>query len=117
MGKTHSRRRVIAFLAVSATALGLSACGGGGGGSDSADGDLYAAFDKIDQGMSYEQVRDIIGFDYNAGKDDFRGTRIDYKWESGKGSSQYTVLSVTLDNGRTSGKIVVGYKGNNSKFW
>lgn len=117
MGKTHSRRRVIAFLAVSATALGLSACGGGGGGSDSADGDLYAAFDKIGQGMSYEQVRDIIGFDYNAGKDDIQGRHISYKWESGRGSAQYVLLSVTIENGRTTGKIVGGYKGNNSKFW
>ena len=118
MGQSHSRRHAIAFLAISAASLGLSACGGGGGGSsDSANGDLYAAFDKIERGMTYEQVRDIVGGEYNAGKDDIQGVRVDYKWESGRGTADYTLLSVSTENGHTAGKIIVGSRGNNSKFW
>lgn len=43
--------------------------------------DLYVAFDLIGQGMTYEQVRDIIGSEYNAGKDDYQGTEVHFKWK------------------------------------
>lgn len=117
MNKILSRRRALVIMSVSALAFGLTACGGGGGGSDTAAGDLYAAFDKIDQGMSYEQVRDIVGYEYNDGKDDYQGNEVHYKWVSGKGTVEVTVLSVHISNGRCNAKIVVGNKGNNSKFW
>lgn len=120
MSKNQSRRTAIRLLAVSALALGLAACGGGGGSDNSAgsaNGDLYAAFDLIGQGMSYDQVRDIVGFEYNAGKDDFGNTDLHYKWTTGKGTANVALLSVGFKNGGAVSKIVAGNRGNNSKFW
>lgn len=113
-----TRRATIKMFAVSALALGLSACGGGSDGdTGSSNGDLYAAFDKTAQGMTYEQVRDIVGFEYNHGKDDFQGDEIHYKWITGKGTTSVVILQVNFTKGKASAKIVGGYKGNFSKFW
>ena len=120
MFQPQSRRVAVRLLAVSTLALGLSACGGGSsddGGTASANGDLYVAFDLVGAGMSYEQVRDIIGSDYNAGKDDYQGKEVHYKWETGRGGANYVLLSVNFTNGKTTAKIIGGYKGSNSKFW
>lgn len=118
MSHSFTRRQFARIASISAISFGLAACGGGSDSpTDSANGDLYVAFDKVDQGMSYEQVRDIIGSDYNAGKEDYQGTQIHYKWETGRGSANYVLLSVNFTNAKVSAKIVGGYKGSNSKFW
>jgi len=125
MLQPQSRRVVVRLLTVSTLALGLPACGGGSssatgnenGGAGSANGDLYAAFDLIGKGMSYEQVRDIVGSDFNNGKDDFGGQDVHYKWVAGKGTVNVTLLTVQFKNGGAVAKIVGGNKGNNSKFW
>lgn len=116
-----SRRMIARLLVASTLTVGLAACGGGSSDGDnatgSANGDLYAAFDLINQGMTYEQVRDIIGSEYNAGKDDYQGKEVHYKWETGRGGANYVLLSVNFTNGKTTAKIIGGYKGSNSKFW
>jgi hypothetical protein len=112
---------MLKLVAVSALTWGLSACGGGGDSSSSSDGsangDLYAAFELINQGMSYEQVRDVVGFDYNDGKDDFGGSDLHYKWVTGKGTADVALLQVGFKNGGAVSKIVGGSRGHNSKFW
>jgi hypothetical protein len=62
-------------------------------------------------------VRDIIGSEYNAGKDDYQGSQVHYKWETGRGSANYVLLSVNFTNAKVTAKIIGGYKGSNSKFW
>ena len=39
--------------------------------TDSDNVDLYIAYEKIDKGMNYEQVKTIVGSDYNDGKTEF----------------------------------------------
>lgn len=117
MSHSFTRRQFARIASISAISFGLAACGGGSDSpTDSANGDLYLAFEKIDQGMSYEQVRDIVGFEYNNGKDDFT-SEVHYKWGTGKGTASYAILSVTITKSGVKAKLVGGYKGNNSKFW
>lgn len=108
------------FFGMILAASFMVACSGGGGSEDAASSsgntDLYVAFDKINAGMNYDQVKAIVGYDHNAGKDDF-GSEIHYKWDSNKGTLDYTLLSVTIEASGVTGKIVVGSKGNNSKFY
>lgn len=74
------------------------ACGGGGS-ATSADNkgssaDLLAAYYKIDGGMSYQQVRDIVGFDYNQ-KSVIGAYNTQYTWQTGNiGQSNFASLSV-----------------------
>jgi hypothetical protein len=94
--------------------LGLAACGGGGGGSDGGGGsaDLYDAYNKVSQGQTYEQVRDIVGYDNNNGKIE-TSDLVRYDWIANKNTLEVTILYVEIrKSGGVSGKAVGGPKGN-----
>lgn len=113
-------RRLFVIGAVSV----LAACGGGGG--DSADtiavDKLYASYEKVTQGMSFEQVIAAVGYGVNEGID-YSASSTAYTWSAGSGSTK-TLLSVTvIKNGAIAGKsgvvgkIVAGPKGTISKSY
>ena len=54
------QRRLFAGLTL-AVCFSLTACGGGGGGEDTPTIDLYSAYTSVSQGMTYQQVRDVVG--------------------------------------------------------
>lgn len=96
-------------------AMGLVGCGGGGGGDDGGGGgsaDLYDAYNKVSQGQTYEQVRDIVGYAHNNGQietSDF----IRYDWIANKNTLDVTILVVEIKKGAgVSSKAVGGPKGN-----
>ena len=106
------------FLMVLASAF-LVACGGGGsdlvtGGGSGGSSDLYAAYDKINGGMNYEQVKAVVGYAHNAGEDNFSSIngKITYKWGSGSSA----ILAVTIHNATgATAKIIAGTTGNKSQ--
>jgi hypothetical protein len=88
------------FLMVLASAF-LVACGGGGG-SDTGTGsagsaNLLAVYDKTTAGMTYEQVKALVGYAHNNG-DTISGTSTAYKWSSGSGTG-LELLQVSFENG------------------
>lgn len=69
-----STRRVALKLTLAGVlAAGLSACGGGGGGDDSSDDsrDLRAALDRLEAGMTYDEVVAAVGWEPNKGRDNW----------------------------------------------
>lgn len=57
-----NRRRLLGRWALGGTAaLALAACGGGNGGDDSEGIDLRAAYDRVVEGMTKEQVIRAVG--------------------------------------------------------
>lgn len=93
----------------------LVACGGGGD-DDAPTVDLYPAYKSVDQGMTYKQVRDIVGIDYNAGTQDY-GSEINYSWQVGKGTSKPELLTVQFRNGAVFGKIYETPGKEEFKYW
>lgn len=94
-------------------AMGLVACGGGGGGDAPGGGsaDLYDAYNKVAAGQTYEQVRDIVGYDNNNGKIETRDL-IRYDWIANKNTLEVTILYVEVrKGGGVSSKAVGGPKG------
>ena len=62
-----NRRRLLGRWALGGTAaLALAACGGGDGGDDSDGIDLRAAYDRVVEGMSKEQVIRAVGREPNS---------------------------------------------------
>ena len=119
---SQTRRTAIRILAVSSLALGVPAWAGGSSVERSTVGgsvnvDLYAAFELLEKGMTYEQVRVIVGSDYNNGKNDFGGGDIHYQWLVEKSPVDVSLLSVQFKNNSAVGKMVNGKSGNSSKFW
>lgn len=82
--------------------------GGGGGGGDAAD--LYAAYNKIGKGMTLAQVESIVGYAHNNGEAHYNG-RDDYNWMAEKGTSNTSVMTVSLAHGGVASKIIDGAKG------
>lgn len=108
------KRRLFAGASlVGVAALVLTACGGGGG-SDAVT--LAAAYGQVSKGMTYAQVRDIVGYEYNGGKQEFP-TEVTYSWQSGNGTATPALLSVKFENGGATGKIYVDTTRNDSLFW
>jgi hypothetical protein len=118
-----------AFFAVVLSASFLSGCGGGdaldsltggssgSGGSGGPNSDqLYAAYDKIEEGMSYEQVKNIVGYENNAGKSE-NTYQISYHWQTDGGVGYFTQLIVTIDAAGTQYKLVSGNRGLSSKSY
>lgn len=89
----NTRRNLCIALGVAAAAA-LAGCGGGGGGDSTPD--LSAAYDAVTQGMSYAQVRDIVGFDYNAGRND-SVSEVTYSWTDKAGTAATQFLSVSFN--------------------
>jgi hypothetical protein len=113
-------RRLFVIGAVSI----LVACGGGGG--DDADtvaiDKLYASYNNVTQGMSYDQVVAIVGYGANKGID-YSASSTAYTWSAGSDSGK-NLLSVTvIKNGAIAGKsgvvgkIIAGSKGTFSKSY
>lgn len=80
------------------TAVFLVSCGGGSSDTSSANsgrsGELVAAYAKINGGMSYQQVRDIVGFDYKQ-KSVIGAYSTSYVWQAGNiGQSDFATLSI-----------------------
>ncbi len=57
----QARRSMLRIGAGGLLALGLVACGGGGGDGDSDDVDLRAAYDRVLEGMTIDQVIKAVG--------------------------------------------------------
>jgi hypothetical protein len=110
------------WMAAALVVMTLVACGGGGGGSapDTGGGtavDLYAAYDEIGPGMSYDQVRDIVGHAHNNGQID-ASDRIRYDWIAHKNTVNVTIMYVEITRGGgVIGKVVGGPKGNFSRSY
>lgn len=107
-------RRLFVIGAVSV----LTACGGGDGESpdERAVNELYKSYETISQNMSYEIVKDVIGYRANESID-YSANSTAYTWSAGTGSAK-TLLSVTvIKDGVLSGKsgvvskIIAGSKG------
>lgn len=109
------RRKIVLIAASAAYALTLAACGGGGGDGDTGTS-LSAAYEKVGQGMTYSQVRDIVGYEYNAGRQEV-SDEITYQWKAGEGTQKPEILSVRTTSGKVTGKIYVTPGRNESKFW
>jgi hypothetical protein len=111
-----NRRKWAGFALAAASSFALVACGGGGGGDDVPTIDLYSAYTSVDQGMTYKQVRDIVGVDYNAGTQDY-GSEVNYAWQIGKGTSKPEMLTVQFRNGAAYGKIYEAPGKEEFKYW
>lgn len=109
------KRRLFAGF-VLAVPFFLTACGGGGGGEETPTVDLYSAYTSVSQGMTYQEVRDVVGVDYNAGKQDY-GAEVTYAWQVGKGTNKPEILTVQFRNGAAFGKIYETPGKEEFKYW
>lgn len=66
-----ARRAAIRLTLASVLALGLSACGGGGDDSSEDSKDLRAALDRLQAGMTYDEVVAAVGWQPNEGPDNW----------------------------------------------
>lgn len=93
----------------------LAACGGS---SDppTASTDLYGAYDVIEGGMSFTQVRTLVGgLDPVRSTGDGPGTTL-HTWETDRGTYKYTTLFVTFVDGKgVVRKVITGSGGNQSQ--
>lgn len=110
-----SRRQVLLAITTSTAAL-LAACGGGGGGGT--EPDLSAAYDSVTQGMSYAQVRDLVGFEFNAGKNE-APSEVTYSWTDKPGTAATQFLSVAFNSKDQAVFKVIQVKGGrtSSQSW
>jgi hypothetical protein len=109
----HSASKLLLALS-----LGLAACSGDSATTSApAVKSLLPAYEKVDKGMSYEQVTAIVGFASNAGKSEYSNGRVDYKWEAGKNTSAYELMDVQFETTGVKGKILAGASGTFSKSY
>lgn len=102
-----------AFFTVVLSASFLVACGGDGdnGNSGGGSGTLCAAYGKINANMTYDQVKNIIGYDYNDGKNEYSSSFTMYKWQEGRGTYNPVVFFVAIDESGVIQKTVAGCSG------
>lgn len=105
------------FFAMALSTAALAACGGGGDGDDDVAGggraaSLEEAYDRIQKGMTYEQVVQIVGFAHNGGEKKM-GNQIDYTWIADKGTSKQQFLTGVFINNAAFGKFYAGGTTNN----
>ncbi len=100
------------------TASFLVACGGGSsdtnivnsGGSSG----LVASYSKINGGMSYQQVRDIVGFDYKQ-KSVIGAYSTSYVWQTGNiGQSDFAMLAIEEKGKGVSYKSISSVSGKDT---
>jgi hypothetical protein len=101
------------FLLMVLASAFLVACGGGGGdpitggGSTGASTNLNAVYDKLTRGMTYDQVKGLVGYAHNAGEQ-ASSSGTNYKWSSGEGTATYCIMSVDIGGGGATSAIYVG---------
>jgi hypothetical protein len=95
-------------------AIFLCACGGSGG-APASSADLYGAYGVTEGGMSFAQVRAIVGSDPARITGDGPGTTL-YAWETDRGTYKFTTLFVTFTDGKgVVRKVITGPNGNQSQ--
>lgn len=101
---------------LTACLLALSACGG----SDDplVSRNLDGAYEVIDGGMSYTQVRAIVGYDPTRSQAEGASDRL-YIWEADRGTFRASSLLVTVGSGNEGvvRKVLTGYQGNKSQSY
>jgi ABC-type glycerol-3-phosphate transport system substrate-binding protein len=108
------------FFAMILAASFLVACGGGastegttaaGSGSTTViDPPLYIAYTKISAGMSYEQIKNIVGYDNNGGTKNTLDLTT-YIWVSGdKATNDFIQIAPTFRNGVLINVSLIGSK-------
>ena len=100
------------------TASLLIACGGGGSDASATtsggSGDLIAAYSKINGSMSYQQVRDVVGFDYKQ-KSVIGAFSTSYIWQTGNiGQSNFAMLTVEEKGKGVSYKSISAVNGKDT---
>jgi hypothetical protein len=100
------------------TASFLVACGGSSSDTNTVNtggsGVLVAAYSKINGGMSYQQVRDIIGFDYKQ-KSVIGAYSTSYIWQTGNiGQSDFAMLTTEEKGKGVSYKSISSVSGKDS---
>lgn len=63
------RRKMAGLILLGATSVFLAGCGGGSDGDGGADS-LWPAYQATAQGMSFAEVRGLVGFDVNERTED-----------------------------------------------
>lgn len=114
----HDMGTLWKWMAAALLAVTLVACGGGSDGPGGGPGDdLYAAYEKVGPGMSYDQVRDIVGQNHNNGQDE-TPEWVRYGWIENKDNANVTLLYVQIKRGGgVRGKFIGGPKGNFSRSY
>lgn len=111
----HSSRRKLGLLLAGAGTAFLTGCGGGGGSDNTRD--LSVAYDGVTQGMSYAQVRDLTGYEYNAGKIE-APSETTFSWSNNENSQAVQLLTVSFDGaGGANLKIIQTPTRNESLSW
>lgn len=123
MHSQATRRHTL--LLIGLTALSVASVTACGGNANYTSTDLYAAYDVIEIGVSYQLVRSIIGSDPStqetvktdaSASSNTDSTQIIYRWETDKGTRLYTTLLVQIDsNMGVIRKVITGPSGNKSQ--
>jgi hypothetical protein len=99
------------FLLMVLASAFLVACGGGGEdpitGGGGGGTNLNAVYDQLTRGMTYEQVKGLVGYAHNGGETS-GGQGTNYKWTSGDGTINFCILSVQIGG---SGAVSTVYSG------
>lgn len=99
------------FLAMAVSAALTAACGGGGGDGDDEvaggggrAGSLEEAYDRVQRGMTYDQVVQLVGFAHNGGESKV-ADKVDYMWHVDHMTTKTQTLIVVFRNGGAYGKF------------
>ncbi|MDD3610566.1 MAG: hypothetical protein PHI49_12545 [Halothiobacillaceae bacterium] len=109
------RRKMAGLILLGATSVFLAGCGGGSDGDGGADS-LWPAYQATAQGMSFAEVRGLVGFDVNERTEDL-GEEVLYTWQVGKGTENPEFLTVQFKSGRAAGKVYGSTNRHESEFW
>lgn len=98
------------FLAMAVSAALTAACGGGGGDGDDEvaggggrAGSLEEAYDRVQRGMTYDQVVQLVGFAHNGGESKV-ADKVDYMWHVDHMTTKAQILLVVFKGGAAYGK-------------
>lgn len=96
------------FFAMALSTAALAACGGGGDGDDDVAGggraaSLEEAYDRIQKGMTYEQVVQIVGSAHNGGESQVVDS-VHYTWHVDHMTTKAQILLVVFKGGAAYGK-------------
>lgn len=69
---------------------------------------LNAVYDKLTRGMSYDQVKGLVGYAHNGGESNYGSGETNYKWNSGEETASFCTLQVSIDAVGAKSAIYVG---------